>query len=153
MYTFGSAGTCSTDAANRRAFNRWKIVPAMLNDCTNRNVEVSIYERVIPLSNVFCVWLDNDPWREVPRASFHSACGCTGYLACGRRTRNCKGCRCLRDPLHYELGVIPVDRGYRKGKRAKWSAVVSALLVCLILYHHSPYHNSVANTSGRARRM
>jgi lactate 2-monooxygenase len=53
MYTFGSAGTCSTDAANKRAFNRWKIVPAMLKDCTNRNVEVSIHERVIPLSNVF----------------------------------------------------------------------------------------------------
>ncbi|KAG1829857.1 FMN-dependent alpha-hydroxy acid dehydrogenase [Suillus variegatus] len=43
MYTFGSAGTCSTDAANRRAFNRWKIVPAMLRDCTNRNVETTIF--------------------------------------------------------------------------------------------------------------
>ncbi|KAG2121565.1 FMN-dependent alpha-hydroxy acid dehydrogenase [Suillus cothurnatus] len=42
MYTFGSAGTCSTDAANKRAFNRWKIVPAMLKDCTNRNVETTI---------------------------------------------------------------------------------------------------------------
>lgn len=149
MYTFGSAGTCSTDAANRRAFNRWKIVPAMLKDCTTRNVEVSIYERVIPLSNIY---QDNNPRRKVQRASFHSARRCTGYLACGRRTCNCKSCRCLRDPLHHELGVIPVDRGYCKGKRAKGSTVVSAVLVCLILYHHSIYYNSAANTSGRARR-
>ncbi|KAG1727062.1 FMN-dependent alpha-hydroxy acid dehydrogenase [Suillus paluster] len=42
MYTFGSAGTCSTDAANRRAFDRWKIVPAMLKDCSNRSVETKI---------------------------------------------------------------------------------------------------------------
>ncbi|KAG0697637.1 FMN-dependent alpha-hydroxy acid dehydrogenase [Suillus ampliporus] len=43
MYTFGSAGTCSTDAANRRAFDRWKIVPAMLKDCTNRSIETTIF--------------------------------------------------------------------------------------------------------------
>jgi len=49
MYTFGSAGTCSTDIANRRAFDRWKIVPAMLKDCTDRNIEVSGYERLLPL--------------------------------------------------------------------------------------------------------
>lgn len=68
MYTFGSAGTCSTDAANRRAFNRWKIVPAMLRDCTNRNVEVSIYERVIPLSDVF-LYLGRQ--RSLDRSSTH----------------------------------------------------------------------------------
>ncbi|OAX37583.1 FMN-dependent alpha-hydroxy acid dehydrogenase [Rhizopogon vinicolor AM-OR11-026] len=42
MYTFGSAGTCSTDVANRRAFDRWKIIPSMLKECTNRSIETTI---------------------------------------------------------------------------------------------------------------
>ncbi|KAG1855115.1 oxidoreductase [Suillus tomentosus] len=41
MYTSKSAGTCSTDDANRKAFERWKIVPRMLNNATLRNVEAS----------------------------------------------------------------------------------------------------------------
>ena len=53
MYTFGSAGTCSTDVANKRAFDRWKIVPAMLKECTNRSIEVSNRSRLIPLPHVF----------------------------------------------------------------------------------------------------
>ncbi|KAG0696091.1 FMN-dependent alpha-hydroxy acid dehydrogenase [Suillus ampliporus] len=43
MFVFGSAGTGSTDAANRRALDRWKIVPAVLKDCTNRSVETTIF--------------------------------------------------------------------------------------------------------------
>lgn len=42
MYTSKSAGTCSTDDANRKAFERWKIVPRMLNNATLRNVETTI---------------------------------------------------------------------------------------------------------------
>ncbi|KAF9233239.1 FMN-dependent alpha-hydroxy acid dehydrogenase [Melanogaster broomeanus] len=43
MYTLGSAGTWSTDAANRRAIDSWKIVPRMLVDNTNRNLETTIF--------------------------------------------------------------------------------------------------------------
>ncbi|KAH7905926.1 FMN-dependent alpha-hydroxy acid dehydrogenase [Hygrophoropsis aurantiaca] len=42
MYTFGSAGTCSTHAANRKAFDRFKIVPRMLRDATARKIETTI---------------------------------------------------------------------------------------------------------------
>lgn len=42
LYTSKSAGTCSTDDANRKAFERWKIVPRMLNNATLRNVETTI---------------------------------------------------------------------------------------------------------------
>ncbi|KAH7928758.1 FMN-dependent alpha-hydroxy acid dehydrogenase [Leucogyrophana mollusca] len=42
MYTFGSAGTCSTDAANRKAFDRYKIVPRMLRNGTARKIETTI---------------------------------------------------------------------------------------------------------------
>lgn len=40
MYTFGSAGTCSTDSANKRAFENYKLIPRMLVDVSNRNIEV-----------------------------------------------------------------------------------------------------------------
>ncbi|KAG1741988.1 oxidoreductase [Suillus lakei] len=42
LYTLKSAGTCSTDDANRKAFDRWKLVPRMLNNVTLRNVETTI---------------------------------------------------------------------------------------------------------------
>ncbi|KAG1823272.1 oxidoreductase [Suillus variegatus] len=42
LYALKSAGTCSTDDANRKAFERWKIVPRMLNNATLRNVETTI---------------------------------------------------------------------------------------------------------------
>ena len=40
LYVFASAGTCSTDRFNREAFDKWRIVPRMLRDCTQRNTEV-----------------------------------------------------------------------------------------------------------------
>lgn len=42
MYTFGSAGTCLTDVANKKALENWKIVPRMLIGATNRNLEVRL---------------------------------------------------------------------------------------------------------------
>lgn len=42
LYTLKSAGTCSTDDANRKAFDRWKIVPRVLNNVTLRNIETTI---------------------------------------------------------------------------------------------------------------
>jgi len=47
LYMLKSAGTCSTDVANRKAFDRWKLVPRMLNDATLRNVEVSTFESIV----------------------------------------------------------------------------------------------------------
>ncbi|KAI9566201.1 FMN-dependent alpha-hydroxy acid dehydrogenase [Boletus coccyginus] len=43
MYTFGSAGTWLTDAANKKALESWKIVPRMLVDATNRSLETTIF--------------------------------------------------------------------------------------------------------------
>ena len=42
MYTFGSAGTCLTDVANKKALENWKIVPRMLVGATNRSLEVRV---------------------------------------------------------------------------------------------------------------
>lgn len=42
LYASKSAGACSTDDANRKAFERWKIVPRMLNNATLRNIETTI---------------------------------------------------------------------------------------------------------------
>ncbi|OCH87326.1 FMN-dependent alpha-hydroxy acid dehydrogenase [Obba rivulosa] len=42
-YVFGSAGTCSTNAANRRQFEKWGIIPRMLRDVTDRSIETTIF--------------------------------------------------------------------------------------------------------------
>ena len=41
LYVFGSAGVWKTYEANRKAFDKWAIIPRMLRDCTARNLEVS----------------------------------------------------------------------------------------------------------------
>ncbi|KAH8926331.1 FMN-dependent alpha-hydroxy acid dehydrogenase [Atractiella rhizophila] len=43
LYTFGSAGTCSTEAANRRAFENYHLQPRMLVNTTHRNVSTDIF--------------------------------------------------------------------------------------------------------------
>jgi lactate 2-monooxygenase len=40
LYVFGSAGVSKTYEANRKAFDKWAIVPRMLRDCSSRNLEV-----------------------------------------------------------------------------------------------------------------
>lgn len=42
MYTFGSAGTRSTDMANKKALEKYKLVPRMLVEATSRSIEASI---------------------------------------------------------------------------------------------------------------
>jgi len=42
LYTSGSAGSNSTDKANRAALDRWKIVPRLLQDVSNRSIETTI---------------------------------------------------------------------------------------------------------------
>ena len=41
MYTFGSAGSNRTYRNNLEALERWQIIPRMLRDATDRNLEVS----------------------------------------------------------------------------------------------------------------
>jgi lactate 2-monooxygenase len=41
MYTFGSAGSSETYRNNLEALERWRIIPRMLRDTTDRNLEVS----------------------------------------------------------------------------------------------------------------
>lgn len=40
MYTFGSAGSSSTNKANLKALQQWKIIPRMLRDASTRSLEV-----------------------------------------------------------------------------------------------------------------
>ena len=41
MYTFGSAGSSRTYRNNLEALERWRIIPRMLRNATDRNLEVS----------------------------------------------------------------------------------------------------------------
>ncbi|EGN97891.1 hypothetical protein SERLA73DRAFT_109154 [Serpula lacrymans var. lacrymans S7.3] len=43
LYVSGSAGTGSTKRANRKAFDRWKIIPRVLTDASVRNMETTIF--------------------------------------------------------------------------------------------------------------
>jgi hypothetical protein len=64
MYTFGSAGASRTYQNNLEAFERWRIIPRMLRDTTDRNLEVSCAyllsaaPRVDPITS-----LDHPLWR------------------------------------------------------------------------------------------
>jgi len=43
MYTFGSAGSSSTNYANRKALEQWRIIPRMLRDASDRSLETTIF--------------------------------------------------------------------------------------------------------------
>jgi lactate 2-monooxygenase len=47
-YVAGGAGAESTMAANRAAFERWRIVPRMLRDVEVRDTQVSLFGRTLP---------------------------------------------------------------------------------------------------------
>ena len=47
-YVASGAGLESTMTANRRAFDRWKIVPRMLRDVSLRDTSVQLFNRVLP---------------------------------------------------------------------------------------------------------
>jgi isopentenyl diphosphate isomerase/L-lactate dehydrogenase-like FMN-dependent dehydrogenase len=42
-YLSGNAGSGATGAANRAAFDRWRLVPRMLRDCSKRDLSVSLF--------------------------------------------------------------------------------------------------------------
>jgi isopentenyl diphosphate isomerase/L-lactate dehydrogenase-like FMN-dependent dehydrogenase len=47
-YVAGSAGAEKTEAANRAAFDRWRIVPRMLRDVSVRDLSISLFGRSLP---------------------------------------------------------------------------------------------------------
>lgn len=47
-YTAGGAGTGATMVANRNAFDRWKIVPRMLRDVSQRDLSVELFGARLP---------------------------------------------------------------------------------------------------------
>ena len=47
-YVAGGAGHESTIAANRAAFERWRIVPRMLRDVSTRDTSISLFGRSLP---------------------------------------------------------------------------------------------------------
>jgi lactate 2-monooxygenase len=48
MYTFGSAGTSSTYRNNLEALEQWRIVPRMLRNATDRNLETTLFGVKLP---------------------------------------------------------------------------------------------------------
>jgi lactate 2-monooxygenase len=52
MYAGGNAGTHQTYRANRRAFEKYGIIPRMLVDCTTRDISVSVTAECSPLGIV-----------------------------------------------------------------------------------------------------
>src|SRR5438445_12648401 len=47
-YVFGGAGSEDTMRANLEAFRRWRIVPRMLRDVSNRDLTVTLLGTAIP---------------------------------------------------------------------------------------------------------
>jgi lactate 2-monooxygenase len=47
-YVAGSASSESTEAANRRAFDRWRIRPRMLTDVDTRDLSIELFGRTLP---------------------------------------------------------------------------------------------------------
>ncbi len=47
-YVAGGAGTGATMRANRAAFDRWRIVPRMLRDVSDRDTSVELFGRTLP---------------------------------------------------------------------------------------------------------
>jgi lactate 2-monooxygenase len=47
-YVAGSASAESTEAANRRAFDRWRVRPRMLRDVARRDLSVELFDRTLP---------------------------------------------------------------------------------------------------------
>ncbi|KAK0446749.1 FMN-dependent alpha-hydroxy acid dehydrogenase [Armillaria borealis] len=50
LYVFGSAGSCSTDRANKKAFEKWSFIPKMLVDASDRTLEVVLVRRLYSVS-------------------------------------------------------------------------------------------------------
>jgi lactate 2-monooxygenase len=53
-YIAGGAGRESTMAANRRAFERWRIVPRMLRDVDNRDTSIELFGRRLSQPFLLC---------------------------------------------------------------------------------------------------
>jgi lactate 2-monooxygenase len=48
LYTFGNAGSGSTYSSNLEALEQWRIVPRMLRDATNSNLDVTTSIAALP---------------------------------------------------------------------------------------------------------
>ena len=129
MYTFGSAGSSRTYRNNLEALERWRIIPRMLRNATNRNLEVSCTDllstdpRLDPITS-----LDHPLWRKAPLSGARRSRRCARNTTQGWRARYCEGsckCRCATD--HVDRGVA-IDRSGGQGQR-RWSPVVPAILV------------------------
>ena len=100
MYTFGSAGISSTYRNNLEALEKWRIIPRMLRNATDRNLEVGgpylLTAEPDPVAS-----LDYPLWRQAPLASAPCSSGGTRHLTQGWRARNCECCRKGRGTIHH----------------------------------------------------
>ena len=129
MYTFGSAGSSRTYRNNLEALERWRIIPRMLRNTTDRNLEVSCAyllstdSRLDPITS-----LDHPLWRKAPLSGARRPRGCARNPTQGWRARYCEGsskCRCATNHVHRGDAV---DRSSGQGQWRR-SPVVPAILV------------------------
>ena len=77
MYIFGNAGSSRTYRNNLEALERWRIIPRMLRDTADRNLEVSCAyllstdPRLVPITS-----LDHPLWRKAPLSGACRPRGC-----------------------------------------------------------------------------
>jgi L-lactate dehydrogenase (cytochrome) len=79
-YVAGSAGSGSTAAANRRAFERWSIVPRMLRDVADRDLSTTVVRTAMPAPVLLApigVQTIAHPDGELASARAAAACGLT----------------------------------------------------------------------------
>ncbi|KHF42525.1 alpha-hydroxyacid dehydrogenase, FMN-dependent L-lactate dehydrogenase [Saccharomonospora viridis] len=75
-YVAGGAGTGATMRANREAFDRWRIVPRMLTDSTERDLSTTVLGETLPAPVLFApVGVQSIVHSEAERASARAAAG------------------------------------------------------------------------------
>ena len=108
-YVFAGAGSGETMRANRAAFARWRIVPRMLRDVSERDLSASV------------------AGTEMPAPLLLAPIGVHSILHPRRRAGDRRGGGERRAAADRELGVGPHPRADRRGRRRR-AALVPALL-------------------------
>ena len=130
MYTFGSAGTSKTFRNNLAALDQWRIIPRMLRNATDRNLEVDgafFFSQLSP-ELIRLRPLDYPIWRQAPLADSPRSCGSTGHPTQGWRARNCERRRKGRSATHHVERKHALHRSRGQGQRRR-APMVPALLV------------------------
>jgi hypothetical protein len=97
MYTFGSAGSSRTYQNNLEALNRWRIIPRMLRNTTDRNLEVNrayLLSAAPPADPA--AFLDHPLWRKAPLACSPRSRIDRLFASAGRGSQRREQARCVQ---------------------------------------------------------